>query len=168
LRHFWLLPSKPRFPDYLRFDQRQRRQPLGVARSARGHRSRSARGTESLQTLSAGGLEEDGFEASVPPRKKWAFRGAPHSILRHWASTRRHPSWRGTKSSNPSSSSGESVANSIWPKTALPMRLPPRLLGALLPSTPLSAGSPIRRWSLDRGSSATHQRSCGFDPRIRV
>ena len=36
------------------------------------------------------------------------------------------------------------------------------------PSHPLSAGSPIRRWSLDRGSSATHQRSCGFDPRIRV
>src|SRR6516225_4764126 len=48
------------------------------------------------------------------------------------------------------------------------MRLPPRLLGALLPSTPLSAGSPIRRWSLDRGSSATYQRSCGFDPRIKV
>jgi hypothetical protein len=36
------------------------------------------------------------------------------------------------------------------------------------PSHPLSAGSPIRRCSLDRGSSATHQRSCGFDPRIRV
>ena len=36
------------------------------------------------------------------------------------------------------------------------------------PSHPLSAGSPIRRRSLDRGSPATHQRSCGFDPRIRV
>jgi hypothetical protein len=36
------------------------------------------------------------------------------------------------------------------------------------PSQPLSAGSSIRRRSLDRGSSATHQRSCGFDPRIRV
>jgi hypothetical protein len=34
----------------------------------------------------------------------------------------------------------------------LPMRLPPRLLGALLPSTPLSAGSLIRRWSLDGAS----------------
>ena len=74
----------------------------------------------------------------------------------------------GTVGSNPSPSSRESVANSIWAKTALPMRLPPRLLGVLLPSRPLSAGSPIRRWSLDRGSSATHQRSCGFDPRIVV
>jgi transposase len=36
------------------------------------------------------------------------------------------------------------------------------------PSHPLSAGSPIRRRLLDRGSSATHQRSCGSDPRIRV
>src|SRR5438445_577699 len=35
------------------------------------------------------------------------------------------------------------------------------------PSTPLSAGSPIRCRFLARGSSATHQRSCGFDPRIR-
>jgi hypothetical protein len=36
------------------------------------------------------------------------------------------------------------------------------------PSYPLSAGSPIRRGLLDRGRSATHQRSCGLDPRIRV
>ena len=36
------------------------------------------------------------------------------------------------------------------------------------PSHPLSAGSPIRRRLLDRGSSATHQRSCGSGPRIRV
>jgi len=36
------------------------------------------------------------------------------------------------------------------------------------PSRALSAGSPIRRRFLDRGSSATHQRSCGSDPRIRV
>jgi hypothetical protein len=36
------------------------------------------------------------------------------------------------------------------------------------PSQPLSAGSTIRRRFLDRGSSATHQQSCGFDPRIRV
>src|SRR6516225_11096277 len=36
---------------------------------------------------------------------------------------------RGTGSSNPPPSSGETVANSIWAKTALPMRLPPRLLG---------------------------------------
>src|SRR6516162_7045144 len=28
--------------------------------------------------------------------------------------------------------------------------------------------SSIRRWSLDRGSSTTHQRSCGSNPRIRV
>jgi hypothetical protein len=39
---------------------------------------------------------------------------------------------RGTEGSNPSPSSGESVANSIWAKAALPTRLPPRLLGALL------------------------------------
>src|SRR6516162_8544560 len=32
---------------------------------------------------------------------------------------------RGTSSSNPSPSSGESAANSIWAKAALPMRLPP-------------------------------------------
>jgi hypothetical protein len=31
----------------------------------------------------------------------------------------------------------------------------------------ISAGSPIRRRLLDRGSSTTHQRSCGSDPRIR-
>src|SRR6516225_8867273 len=79
-----------------------------------------------------------------------------------------HPFSLRDECSNPSPSSRESVANSIWAKTALPMRLPPRLLGVLLPSRPLSAGSPIRRWSLDRGSSATHQRSCGFDPRIVV
>ena len=30
------------------------------------------------------------------------------------------------------------------------------------------AGLPIRRKFLDRGSPATHQRSCGSDPRIRV
>jgi len=35
----------------------------------------------------------------------------------------------GTEGSNPALSSGESVANSIWAKAALPMRLPPRLLG---------------------------------------
>jgi hypothetical protein len=35
------------------------------------------------------------------------------------------------------------------------------------PSHPLSAGSPIRRRLLDRGNSATHQRSGGSDPRIR-
>ena len=36
------------------------------------------------------------------------------------------------------------------------------------PSHPLSAASSIRRWSLDRGSSTTHQRSCGSNPRIRL
>jgi hypothetical protein len=36
------------------------------------------------------------------------------------------------------------------------------------PSHPLSAGSPIRRRFVDRGNSATHQRSCGSDPRSRV
>ena len=35
----------------------------------------------------------------------------------------------GTDGSNPVPSSGESVANSIWAKAALLMRLPPRLLG---------------------------------------
>ena len=35
-----------------------------------------------------------------------------------------------TRSSNPVPSSGESVANSIWGKGGLPMRLPPGLLGA--------------------------------------
>ena len=37
-----------------------------------------------------------------------------------------------TGSLETASSSGESVANSIWAKVTLPMRLPPRLLGALL------------------------------------
>jgi hypothetical protein len=36
----------------------------------------------------------------------------------------------GTNGSNPPPSSGESVANSIWVKAALPMRLPPRLVRA--------------------------------------
>ena len=40
--------------------------------------------------------------------------------------------YRGTDGSNPFRSSGESAANSICAKLALPMRLPPRLLGALL------------------------------------
>ena len=35
-------------------------------------------------------------------------------------------------------------------------------------SHPLSAGPSARCWSLDRGSSATHHRSCGSDPRIRA
>jgi hypothetical protein len=38
----------------------------------------------------------------------------------------------GTNSSSPSPSGGESIWNSIWARAALPMRLPPRLLGALL------------------------------------
>jgi hypothetical protein len=36
------------------------------------------------------------------------------------------------------------------------------------PSQALSAGSPIRCRFLDPGSSATHQRACGSNPRIRV
>ena len=47
-----------------------------------------------------------------------------------------------TGSLETASSSGESVANSIWAKTALPMRLPPRLLG---------------QWVLPLQSPATHQ-----------
>ena len=48
--------------------------------------------------------------------------------------------------------------------------LPPGKAGNCQKENPRSttAGSPIRRWSLDRGSSATYQRSCGSDPRIRV
>ena len=35
-------------------------------------------------------------------------------------------------------------------------------------ATTICRVAPIRRRLLDRGSSATHQRSCGFEPRIRV
>jgi hypothetical protein len=54
------------------------------------------------------------------------------------------PPPRGTESSNPSPSSGESVANSIWAKVALPMRLPSRLLGALLAGGHVR--SPLEDW----------------------
>ena len=44
----------------------------------------------------------------------------------------------------PASTSGESVANSIWAKAALPMRLPLRLLVALLAGE--RARSPLEDW----------------------
>jgi hypothetical protein len=62
----------------------------------------------------------------------------------------------GTESSNPSPSSGESVANSIWAKAASPVRSPPRLL------TAPRAGSRAPRsihCSLRRPSAPTAARS---------
>ena len=58
----------------------------------------------------------------------------------------------GAEGSNPACSSGESVANSIWAKAASPMRLPPRLLGALL------AGGHVRSPLEDRLEQATRRR----------
>src|SRR5207253_2906885 len=39
---------------------------------------------------------------------------------------------------------------------------PANVVTAAIAREPLTAGSPTRRRFLDRGSSATHQRSCGF------
>ena len=50
------------------------------------------------------------------------------------------------------------------------MLLPGRAGGVAAVGTLASTicGPSARRRSLDRGSSARHHRSCGFDPRIRV
>ena len=63
------------------------------------------------------------------------------------------------------SSSGESVASSIWAKAALPMRLPPRLLGAYLledtSALPLRIGPRRYGRTTDEVSEESSRRSRG-------
>ena len=66
---------------------------------------------------------------SSPESRRRATR---HAREREACIRARTPIGRGTGSSNPASSSGESVANPNWAKAAVPMRLPSRLLGLYL------------------------------------
>ena len=128
--------------------------------------------------------EQPGRSAKSPGKRSCdcarATASSPAAASRPMSSRPRSPvSWRALFGPSPS------VCRRRWADRQKPViasqggasepldTLPPGRAGGAVAvrrtlAHPLSAGSPIRRRSLDRGSSATHHRSCGSDPRIRV